>query len=92
MTLFWEPKWVRVKVKYEGIEVITCQDRTTKAYLCPLCTDISKVCPEGRETNVVSEDMVIFFTVEDLINHLRTHGLKLQDKKIIVKEVEEESR
>ena len=74
MSLTWEPKWVRVKVSFAGVEIETCKDIVTNLILCPLCSDINRVCPEGRETNIIEEGMVTFFTVEDLINHIRTHG------------------
>ncbi|HDN75909.1 MAG TPA: hypothetical protein ENG05_02135 [Acidilobales archaeon] len=89
MTFFWEPRWVRKKIIYEGIEIYTCQDMVTKMYICPICSDIDKVCPEGRTSSIVSEDMVTFFTIEDLINHLRTHGLDIEAKKIKAKVSEE---
>ncbi|RLG75289.1 MAG: hypothetical protein DRO14_04785 [Thermoprotei archaeon] len=54
--------------------MITCQDLVSKLYVCPLCSDIDRICPEGRETNILVDDMVTFFSVEDLINHLRTHA------------------
>ncbi len=82
MALSWEPRWVRVKVKCGGIEVTTCKDLSTNLLLCPLCVDINKVCPEGKETNISVEDVPTFFTVEDLINHMKTHGSHRYSKKI----------
>ncbi len=82
MTLSWEPRWVRVKLSYGGIEITTCKDLSTGLLLCPLCVDIDKVCPEGEETNVAIEDEATFFTVEDLINHMKTHGSQKFQKRI----------
>ncbi len=88
VALFWEPKWVRKKIYYEGIEIVTCQDKVTKSYLCPICVDIDEVCPEGKETNVLDENMLTFFTLEDLIRHMRTHAIHKKIKRIIVKKEE----
>ncbi len=74
MSLFWEPRWVRVKVSRDGVTIITCQDLVSKLYVCPLCSDIDRICPEGRETNILVDSMNTFFSVEDLINHLRMHA------------------
>ncbi|RLG80455.1 MAG: hypothetical protein DRO09_03135 [Thermoprotei archaeon] len=84
MSLFWEPRWVRKRIVHEGMEIVTCQDEVNKLYLCPLCIDIDKVCPEGRATNFISEDMVTFFTISDLVNHMRTHGSPRYEKRISV--------
>ncbi len=74
MALFWEPVWVRKKVSFKGIEVETCVDETTGILLCPLCHDIDKICPPEKKGGVVSDNMVTFFSVEDLIRHLSSHG------------------
>lgn len=88
MALYWEPRWVRKKFIVDGMEIITCQDVNTKMYICPICVDIDKVCPEGKETSIVSEDMVTFFTLKDLVNHMRSHGLEIFSRKIVVKKEE----
>jgi len=86
--LFWEPRWVRKKVYYEGIEVVTCQDLITKSYLCPICVNIDEVCPEGKETNMLNERMITFFSVEDLIRHMRSHATHKKAKRIVVRKEE----
>lgn len=88
MSLFWEPRWVRKKVSHAGIEIETCFDEVSKLYLCPLCVKIDELCPEGKETNVVSENIITFFTVEDLIRHLRSHAHKHLQKKIATEKLE----
>ncbi len=83
MALFWEPVWVRKKVSSEGIEIETCVDETTGMLLCPLCHDIDKICPPGTKGNVVSDNMMTFFSVEDLIRHLSSHGdIELEKAKV----------
>ncbi|MCD6085249.1 MAG: hypothetical protein J7J20_06910 [Desulfurococcales archaeon] len=93
MSLFWEPRWVRVKVSYEGVTIITCQDLVSKLYICPLCTDIDRICPEGRETNILVDDIVAFFSVGDLISHLRTHAhAQVLRRKLISLKTEEHEK
>jgi len=82
LSLTWEPQWERVKVSYAGMTVVTCRDRVTGLLLCPICSDIDRICPEGKVISVLSEDMVVFYTVEDLLHHLRSHGSKLFSKRI----------
>lgn len=74
MALSWEPVWVRKKVVFKGVEVETCVDESTGMLLCPLCHDIDKICPPGRKGRVVSDNMVTFFSPEDLVRHLSSHG------------------
>ena len=93
MSLFWEPRWVRVKVGYKGVTIVTCQDMVSKLYVCPLCSDIERLCPEGRETNIIADDIMTFFSVEDLINHLRTHTYpQLLKRKLISLKTEESEK
>lgn len=72
---YWEPRWVRKEFRSHGITVVTCYDNTTSLILCPICSTISveELCPEGREGNIPVADAPLFASVEDLINHMRTH-------------------
>jgi hypothetical protein len=93
---YWEPRWVRKEFKSHGITVVTCLDLSTSLILCPLCSSISidDLCPEGREGNMPVTDTALFMSVEDLINHMRTHWHTKKYKKIkmpTVREVGEES-
>ena len=74
LSLSWEPKWVRVRLKYAGTEIITCKDLSTDLLVCPLCVDIDKLCPEGKETNIAVDNIYTFYTLEDLVNHMIAHG------------------
>ncbi len=87
MSLTWEPRWIRVKVKFADIEVETCKDTVTNLLLCPLCNDINRICPEGKESNIIEEGMITFYTAEDLINHLRTHGSEYFKRRIKVEKL-----
>ncbi len=82
MSLSWEPRWVRVKLEYAGIRIETCKDLVTGMILCPICADIERICPEGKETNITEVGTPTFFTVIDLINHMRTHGTEHYDHRI----------
>lgn len=90
MSLFWEPKWVRVRLTVDDFNVITCVDKTTNLIVCPLCVDIDLLCPEGRDSTITDVRSSFFFTAIDLVNHMRTHAFKIHDKKIKVSEEEEE--
>ncbi len=84
MALFWEPKWVRKTINYEGIELEVCFDEESKLFLCPVCNNPERYCPGDSPTNIVSEDLVTFFTLDDLIRHLRTHAHKIFESRKIV--------
>ncbi|MEM3973545.1 MAG: hypothetical protein QW320_04140, partial [Ignisphaera sp.] len=91
MSYSWEPKWIRRKIKIsEGIEVETCYDATSSMLLCPLCIDINRVCPSHTEySNIVPERSLYFFSIEDLIYHMKTHTREGVTGKLYT-EVEEE--
>ncbi|ADM26947.1 conserved hypothetical protein [Ignisphaera aggregans DSM 17230] len=75
MSYGWEAKWIKKKFKVVGgLEVETCQDLSTGLILCPLCTDISKICPSPTEpsSTPVSKG-VYFFSIEDLYRHMIAH-------------------
>jgi hypothetical protein len=80
----WEPRWVRRRVSAHGITVTTCYDLTTTLLVCPLCSDISidELCPEGQEGVIPVSRAALFLTVEDLINHMRTHWHSKRYKRI----------
>ncbi|MEM0474833.1 MAG: hypothetical protein QXS11_06025, partial [Zestosphaera sp.] len=68
----------------------TCLDTSTNLLLCPVCVKIDDVCPkEGSSLRqVVNEPL--FFSIIDLINHLRSHTVPGGIKRIVVKKEEEE--
>lgn len=90
MSLFWEPKWVRVKLTVDDFIIETCVDKTTNLIACPLCVDIDLLCPEEGASTTTEVKGSLFFTAVDLVNHMRTHAFKISDKKIKVSEEEEE--
>ncbi|MEM1560086.1 MAG: hypothetical protein QW775_01130 [Ignisphaera sp.] len=94
MATGWEPKWVKKKIRMgEGIEVETCLDITTGLIVCPLCVDVSKLCPSASEANagVLNSGATLFFTAGDLFHHMKAH-VKVGEWKVyeIGEEEEEE--
>ncbi len=66
MSLRWTPKWVIRKIKLDEAEVEVCFDETTKLYACPICV------PQCRSGGLSNEGSY-FFSVDDLIEHLKAH-------------------
>jgi hypothetical protein len=93
MSYTWEPKWVKKKIKVsEGIEIETCYDISTGLMLCPLCVNISRMCPSTTEpTNFIPENVPYFFSPEDIVYHMKTHTKIIEGKKLYIEiEAEEE--
>jgi len=93
MSYGWEARWVRRKFKMaEGIEVETCYDLTSSLILCPLCINISKVCPSSTEPSAtLVSGAMYFFYPEDLFHHMRAHARMSEwSKAYVVSEEEEE--
>ncbi|MEM1541750.1 MAG: hypothetical protein QW101_03790 [Ignisphaera sp.] len=93
MSYGWEARWIRKRYKMgEGLEVETCQDLTSGLIVCPLCVDISHLCPSFAEpsTASVSIDAIFFFSSEDLFHHMKAHVKAGEWSKHISSEVEEE--
>lgn len=90
MSLFWEPKWRRVSLNVNGVVIETCLDISTNLLLCPVCVRIDEVCP--KEGNPLKQivDEPLFFSLTDLVNHLRSHTVPGGIKRIVVKKEEEE--
>ncbi len=88
---FWEPKWIRKKIKIsEGVEIETCVDIVTGLILCPICSDIDKICPSSTEPSTVQppSNTTYLFSPIDLLHHLKAH--RESAWKISTVEVEEE--
>lgn len=83
---FWEPRWVRKRFESHGITIVTCYDIVTSLIVCPICSSVSvdELCPENRDSSIVVTDAAFFITIEDLINHMRTHWHTKRYKKIKV--------
>lgn len=93
MSYGWEAKWIRRKFRMgEGIEVETCQDITTGLIICPMCINISKLCPShGEPTQLtISSGAMLFFTPEDLFHHMKAHAKSGEWKSYTISEEEEE--
>lgn len=88
----WEARWIRKKIKMsEGLEIETCIDITTGLVICPLCADISVLCPSSTEptTTALPSNAVLFFTSSDLFHHMKAHA-RSSDWRIYVSSEEEE--
>lgn len=93
MSYGWDAKWVRRKIKMgEGLEIETCVDITTGLIACPLCIDISILCPSYTEptSTTLTSNAVLFFTSSDLFYHMKAHARSSEWKIYISGEEEEE--
>lgn len=90
MSLFWEPKWRRVSLNIDGVVMETCLDTSTNLLLCPVCVRIDEVCPKEGSSLRQIIDEPLFFSLTDLVSHLRSHTMSSGAKRIIIKKEEEE--
>ncbi len=92
MSYGWEAKWIKKKFKVVGgLEIETCQDLSTGLILCPLCTDISKICPSPTEPSSIPVSRgLYFFSIEDLYRHMIAHTRASEWEKYVVSEEEGE--
>jgi hypothetical protein len=90
MSLFWEPRWRRVSFNVDGVVIETCLDTSTNLLLCPICVKIDEVCPKEGESLRQVVDKPLFFSLTDLLHHLRSHTMPSGVKRIIVRREEEE--
>lgn len=90
VSLFWEPRWRRVTLSIAGALVETCLDPSTNLLVCPACVKIDEVCPKDSDSIRSTVSGPTFFTVEDLIYHLKSHLMSNEAKRIIIRREEEE--
>ncbi len=93
MSYEWETRWIKKKFKVVGgLEIETCLDLSTGLILCPLCADISKICPSTTEPSSVSISRgMYFFSIEDLYRHMIAHTRSSEwEKHVVISEEEEE--
>ncbi len=93
MGYFWEPKWIRKKLEIApGIYIETCVDLSTGLILCPLCANIEEICPssDNPSTTIPKGGLTYFFSISDLLNHIRAHGEASWRTKVEEEEIEEE--
>lgn len=77
MAIGWEPKWIRRKFKMgEGIEIESCVDITTGLIVCPMCVDVSKLCPSYSDPTpgVIAPNALLFFNADDMFFHMKVHA------------------
>jgi hypothetical protein len=85
-------KWIKKKIRVsEGVEIETCYDISTGLMLCPLCVNVSRMCPSTTEpTNIIPENVPYFFSPEDIIYHMKVHTKAVEGKKLYIEVKEEE--
>lgn len=100
MSYTWEPKWAEYHIEANGIILRTCIDKITGLIACPICINAKEVCLDKsakpsraqRATSASTQGGSYFFTVDDLISHLKTYHLRNWEKRIekILKGLREE--
>ncbi|ADV65015.1 hypothetical protein [Desulfurococcus mucosus] len=76
MAYTWEPKWEPFKVSVAGMVFTTCRDRVTGLIACPICIHAVSKCLGGSQPPSYQYENSFFFTVDDLISHLKTYHLR----------------
>jgi len=93
MAYTWEPKWEPFKVEANGIVITTCRDRITGLIACPICIHALSRCLGGGAPSDYRFENSFFFSVDDLIHHIKTYhvrGWYRRIEKIASKASEEE--
>lgn len=93
MAYTWEPKWEVFEVNVEGIKFKTCRDRITGLIACPICIHAASKCLGEKPPSSYTYENAFFYTVEDLIEHMKGYhlmGLKKRVAKLAEKLREEE--
>ncbi len=84
MAYTWEPRWEPVTLESHGIVIKTCRDRVTKMIACPICIHAASTClGQDKGLSESKSSTMFFFTVEDLIIHIRDYHAKKFLKKIL---------
>jgi hypothetical protein len=94
MAYVWEPKWELFEVKADGIVFRTCRDRITGMIACPICIHAASKCMGEPAPSNYPYENTFFYSVEDLIQHLKNYharGLKKKLEALQKKLSEEES-
>ncbi len=92
LSYHWEPRWVRRKFEIDGITIETCVDLATGMIVCPACVDVDSLCPhEDKPTSVIPRGSPsFFFSVTDLLRHMRAHRESAWRRKVEEEEEAEE--
>ncbi|MEZ0393522.1 MAG: hypothetical protein ABWK00_00520 [Desulfurococcaceae archaeon] len=64
-----------MRISSFGIELEVCVDRITGMYACPICGNAMKIC-KGIAKGKQEEPFTFFYSVDDLIVHLRDYHAK----------------
>ncbi|MEL9999931.1 MAG: hypothetical protein QXH02_00790 [Desulfurococcaceae archaeon] len=94
MAYTWEPKWEPFEVNREGVKFKTCKDRITGLIACPICVHAASKCLGEPVPRDYKYENSFFYSVEDLIMHLKNYHLgelKKKLEKLVDRLSEEES-
>ena len=92
MSYHWEPQWIRRKFEIDGVTIETCVDITTGMIVCPACTDVDALCPSEDKPNsaLPRGTPTFFFSIADLIRHMKAHRESAWRKRVEEEEEAEE--
>ncbi len=83
MAYTWEPRWEKIRIEANGIVIHTCRDKITGMIACPICIDAASKCldleTKGKKYRTVN---IFFFTIDDLVKHIREYHAKRYLRKI----------
>ncbi|MEM1628983.1 MAG: hypothetical protein QXP02_05150 [Desulfurococcaceae archaeon] len=86
MAYTWEPRWEVFEVKTHGIELRTCRDKITGLIACPICIHAASKClGQPAPSKEYEYENSFFYTVDDLIEHLKNYHYSGLDK--VVKKI-----
>ena len=82
MAYTWEPKWELFIVEIDGIRFRTCRDRITGLIACPVCIHAASKCMNEPSPLNYQYENSFFYTVEDLIIHMKNYHIGEYRKKL----------
>jgi len=83
MAYTWEPKWEVFEVEVEGIRFRTCRDKITGLIACPICIHAASKCLGEKTPLNYTYENAYFYTVEDLLKHIKGYHLEGLKKRAI---------
>ncbi len=92
MAYTWEPRWEVYEVDYHGVRFRTCRDKVTGLIACPICIHAASKCLGESQPQSYEYESSFFYSIEDLIEHLKgyhLHDLKKRAKKLVSMSEEE---
>ena len=92
MAYRWEPRWIRKRFEVDGVVIETCVDTTTGMIVCPICVDVESLCPYEDKPSIALPrgNPTYFFSINDLLLHIKAHRESLWKKRVEEEEEAEE--